>query len=304
MRKNLNPSEPIMHVRRPGTLGVAFTLSILFLSMPFSQGNAQLIVKHYEHVVERNEYGGLIAARFGMDWGHIAHMNGLNPDSGLKAGQVLKIRFARIIPVMHDEGILINIPDRTLYRFSKGQLKDYYFIAAGKTTWQTPLGKFKIQGKAKDPTWHVPASIRKEMEAEGKEVLTKVPPGPDNPLGKYWFQLSLNGIGLHGTNAPQSIYKFASHGCMRLKPEDAEYLFSDISVGTTGEIVYSPVKMFRTAEGRVLVEIYRDFYRRGINYSRQIEELLALWNAHDIIDRQKLDKALFLKSGVVTDITR
>ena len=70
----------------------------------------------------------------------------------------------------------------------------------------------------------MPLSIQKEMEASGQDVLIEVPPGAENPLGRYWLQLSIEGIGLHGTNAPQSIYKFRSHGCMRLRPEVAEPL--------------------------------------------------------------------------------
>lgn len=304
MARRIQPVFCLPLFRRHEGIAVLLITVAVGILFPVSRVNAELIERNVEYAVQKNDYGGLIAARFGMDWKHIAESNGLNPDAPLRAGQVLTIRFSRIVPATRDEGIIINIPDRTLYRFSGGRLKDYYFIAAGKTTWQTPLGKFRVEGKAKDPTWHVPVSIRREMESQGKEVVTKVPPGPENPLGKYWFQLSLSGIGLHGTNAPQSIFRFASHGCMRLRPEDAEYLFGDVPVGTMGEIVYSPVKMFRTAEGRVLVEVYKDYYRKGIDYKKQVERLLDQWNAVKTVDPQKLDAALSLKSGVVTDVTR
>ena len=70
--------------------------------------------------------------------------------------------------------------------------------------------------------WIVPESIQEEMRREGKDVLTRVPPGPDNPLGRHWIGLSIGGIGIHGTIAPSSVYHFRSHGCIRLHPDDVE----------------------------------------------------------------------------------
>src|SRR5207244_4257585 len=59
---------------------------------------------------------------------------------------------------------------------------------------------------------------------QGKPVLTHVPPSPANPLGKYWLGLSIPGVGIHGTNAPSSIYNLQTHGCIRLHPDDIEKL--------------------------------------------------------------------------------
>ncbi|MCG2814314.1 MAG: L,D-transpeptidase family protein, partial [Thermodesulfovibrionales bacterium] len=201
-----------------------------------------IIEKDIAYTVVKGDYGELIEGKLGISWPDIAAANSINPRAPLAIGQSLKVKFRRIIPARVENGIIINIPDRTLYRFYEGKLKDYYFISAGKPTWQTPLGEFIIKSKAKDPTWYVPASIQKEMEAKGQDVLVEVPPGPENPLGKYWLQLSLQGIGLHGTNSPHSIYKFRSRGCMRLRPEVAEFLFNDVVVGTKGMVIYETVK--------------------------------------------------------------
>ncbi len=239
-----------------------------------------------------------------MDWGQIAGENGFDPDVQLSQGQVLKVKFTRIVPEIMDDGIIINIPDRTLYRFEGGRLRDYYFIAAGKPTWQTPLGDFVIKAKAKDPTWYVPPSIQKEMEEEGKDVLVEVPPGIENPLGKYWLQLSIKGVGLHGTNTPQSIYRFRSHGCMRLRPEVAELLYKEVPVGTPGKIIYRPVKMAKTTDGRILLEVYRDFYKTGLNYSKEVARLLKGLNASDQVDSRKIEEAIAKKDGRVSDVTR
>ena len=50
-------------------------------------------------------------------------------------------------------------------------------------------------------------------------------------LGKYKLDTG-NGILLHGTNKPSSIGKAATHGCMRLRDEDIEWLYDYIPVGT------------------------------------------------------------------------
>lgn len=270
-----------------------------------SEGISEVISADIEYKVVRGDYGDAIAGKLGLNWSYIATQNAIDYNAPLAVGQMLKVRFSRIVPEDRiDNGIIINIPDRTLYRFEKGRLKDYYFIAAGRPAWPTPTGEFNITAKAKDPVWAVPLSIQEEMEEEGKEVLEEVPPGPDNPLGKYWIQLSISGIGLHGTNAPESIYKFASHGCMRLMPEVAEFFYSDIEVGTKGRIIYKPVKLVKTDKGRVLIEVYRDFYKTGINYQDEVMKLLSKFNSIRLVDWNKLNEAIVKKDGIVRDVTK
>ena len=67
---------------------------------------------------------------------------------------------------------------------------------------------------------------------EGKVIA----PGPRNPLGDRWMGLDRKGYGIHGTNAPQSIGKSASHGCIRMAKRDLEELFSMVKVGDEVEI--------------------------------------------------------------------
>ncbi|MBF0327588.1 MAG: L,D-transpeptidase family protein [Nitrospirae bacterium] len=281
--------------------------AVLFFCIFFSVSDciSEVISSDIEYKIERGDYGDAIAGKLGLNWSYIASQNSIDYNSPLAVGQLLKVRFLRIVPEDKlDNGIIINIPDRTLYRFENGKLKDYYFIAAGKPTWPTPTGEFIITTKAKDPVWRVPPSIQEEMEEEGKEVVEEVPPGPDNPLGKYWIQLSITGIGLHGTNAPESIYKFASHGCMRLMPEVAEFFYKDIAVGTKGRIIYKPVKLTRTDKGRVLIEVYRDFYKTGFNYQDEVMRLLSKFNAMRLVDWNKINEAIAKKDGIVKDVTK
>ena len=50
--------------------------------------------------------------------------------------------------------------------------------------------------------------------------------------------LSIPGIGVHSTNAPESVFSFSTHGCIRMQPSDIAAIFDDIPMGTTGRIVY------------------------------------------------------------------
>ena len=64
-----------------------------------------------------------------------------------------------------------------------------------------------------------------------------VPPGKANPLGTRWLGLSKKGYGIHGTNAPGSIGRNASHGCIRMRNRDVEELFELVAVGDMVELV-------------------------------------------------------------------
>jgi L,D-transpeptidase ErfK/SrfK len=94
----------------------------------------------------------------------------------------------------------------------------------------TPLGRFRIVVKWKNPWWYPPDSDW----AEGKEP---IPPGPGNPLGTRWMGISAPGVGIHGTPDAASLGYSLSHGCIRMAISEAEWLFTRIDVGTTVFIV-------------------------------------------------------------------
>ncbi|TAL27630.1 MAG: LysM peptidoglycan-binding domain-containing protein [Nitrospirae bacterium] len=278
---------------------------LFLLTFPVAlYADENIIEKDIVYTVVKGDFGETIEGKLGLSWSYIAAANSINPGAPLEIGQKLNLKFARIIPAKLENGIVINIPDRTIYWFVDGKLKGYYFIAAGKPTWQTDTGEFTIKSKVKNPTWHVPPSIQKEMEEAGEDVLIEVPPGDrDNPLGKYMLQLSIKGLGLHSTIAPQSIYKFRSHGCMRLRPEVAELLFREVPVGTKGMIIYEPVKVIKTPDNRILIEVYKDFYKKRINYTDKITARLKELNVLNMVDPNKLKEAIGKKDGLVWDVT-
>ena len=236
-------------------------------------------------------------------------MNKLDSKAVLKVGQKLKYNNRKIIPRQINDGIVINIPELTLYYFKLGKLAASMPVALGsapknkKHDWKTPTGKFKIIAKQKDPTWFVPHSIRSEMESVGKGTIASVPPGPQNPLGKYAIKTSLPGILIHSTIKPGSIYSFASHGCIRVSPIQMEEFFKEIKINTPGEIIYEPVKLAVTMKGSIFLEVHQDAYGMSAGLGDEAKRMIEKHNLSDRVDWKKVESVIRQKEGIAKEIT-
>ncbi len=261
------------------------------------------------YVVAKNDTIRLIAAKLGVTRQHLMDLNKLNSKSTLKVGQLIRYNNRKIIPQKIRNGIVINIPEKTLYYFKGGKLTRSIPVALGVATktkkfdWKTPTGKFKIVAKQKDPTWLVPPSIQEEMEDDGKEVIKSIPPGPTNPLGKYALKTSLPGILIHSTIRPASIYSFASHGCIRVYPQHMEEFFSEVPVNTPGEIIYRPVKLTNTETGRIFLEVHNDVYGKSAALHQVAKQLIEKQKLSDRVNWDKVRSVIKQKAGIAEDIT-
>jgi L,D-transpeptidase ErfK/SrfK len=261
------------------------------------------------HVVKGDSIE-LIGAKLGVDRKNIIKDNKIDTKKFLKIGQELKINTRKIIPKTIDNGIIINIPDRMLYFFKNGNLEQAFPVGLGMpswrgiTRWRTPEGKFIITGKRKNPTWHVPESMQWKMEMEGKPVKTVVPPGPDNPLGRYAIDTSIPRVVIHETIWPTSVYQFRSHGCIRVLPEDMENLFKEVEINTTGEIIYKPVKIAVSDEGNIFLEVHRDIYGKIKDLKAETKRLIDQKSVSNNVDWEKVEIVLAEKSGIAEDITK
>jgi hypothetical protein len=126
--------------------------------------------------------------------------------------------------------IVIRRESRQLYLYNGMRFEHVFGVAVGQSAYPTPLGRFSIVVKWRDPWWYPP----KSPWAEG---LKPVPPGPGNPLGTRWMGLSAPGVGIHGTPDPASLGYSASHGCIRMYIPYAEWLFEHVEIGTPVFIV-------------------------------------------------------------------
>ena len=202
-----------------------------------------------------------LGARYGIDIGEIALANSLKPNASIAPGLLLRLDNRHIVPVVEDEVVLlINVPQRMLFLSGSASVAGFP-VGLGRRDWPTPVGEFSVVAKEENPTWDVPASIQAEMRREGRTVFQKVPPGPTNPLGAFWLGLSLGSVGVHGTNAPLSIFRHATHGCVRLHPDDIARLYPLVPLGAPGRIVYEPILLAKTPDG-IFLEMHPDVYRR------------------------------------------
>ena len=126
--------------------------------------------------------------------------------------------------------IVIRRGSNHLYLYDGMRLERTFGVATGQASYPTPLGRFHIVVKWRNPWWYPPSS----RWAQG---LKPVPPGPGNPLGTRWMGLSAPGVGIHGTPDAASIGYSASHGCIRMRIPEAEWLFRHVELGTPVFIV-------------------------------------------------------------------
>jgi lipoprotein-anchoring transpeptidase ErfK/SrfK len=126
--------------------------------------------------------------------------------------------------------IVIRRNSNRLLLYAGMKYRRFFAVATGQHQYPTPLGRFTIVVKWKNPWWYPPNS----PWASGQQP---IPPGPDNPLGTRWMGLSAPGVGIHGTPSDASIGYSVSHGCIRMHIPQAEWLFNHVEIGTTVFIV-------------------------------------------------------------------
>jgi L,D-transpeptidase ErfK/SrfK len=168
-----------------------------------------------------------------------------------------------VLPQIARDGIVLNLPSMRLLYFSatpdSGSGADVsvtsHPIGIGREGWATPLGDATVTGKARDPVWYPPASVRAEHAELGNPLPSVVGPGPDNPLGAFALGLSMPGYLIHGTNMPAGVGMRVSHGCIRLYPEDIAALFDRVPSGTRVRIIDEPV-LAGWRDGELYVEVH------------------------------------------------
>jgi lipoprotein-anchoring transpeptidase ErfK/SrfK len=126
--------------------------------------------------------------------------------------------------------IVIHRGSNEMFVYNGERLWRTFPVATGQAIYPTPLGSWHIVDMQRNPWWRPPDS----PWARG---LQPIPPGPGNPLGTRWMGLDAAGVGMHGTPDAASIGYSASHGCIRMQIPDAEWLFSQVHIGTPVFIV-------------------------------------------------------------------
>jgi lipoprotein-anchoring transpeptidase ErfK/SrfK len=127
--------------------------------------------------------------------------------------------------------VVIRRESKRLYLYEGMRFRRVFGVATGQSSYPTPLGRFSIAVKWRNPWWYPPPN---SDWARGSKP---IPPGAGNPLGTRWMGLTAPLVGIHGTPDAASIGYSASHGCIRMRISDAEWLFDQVSIGTLVFIV-------------------------------------------------------------------
>lgn len=122
-------------------------------------------------------------------------------------------------PEEEQYSIRIDVAEEMLELSQNGKLVGSYPITAGSESLPAPEGEWFIKGMAWMPTFRWDKAMLEKGERSDNAY--NLPPGPNNPVGILWMQLNRDGIGLHGTEDPETIGRATSHGCIRLANWDA-----------------------------------------------------------------------------------
>ena len=169
-----------------------------------------------------------------------------------KAGTPLVLPSYSLLPDAPRRGIVINPAELRLYFFDdQGGLIKRWPIGIGREAFTTPLGETRVVRKQVDPTWYP----NEQTRIDRPDLPKAIPPGPDNPMGRYALYLGWPEYAIHGTNRPWAVGRRVTRGCIRLYPEDIEALYAKVPVGTVVTVVDQPAKL-GWYDGELYLEIH------------------------------------------------
>lgn len=180
-----------------------------------------------------------------------ALLQALNPGRKFnKAGETIAV--ANVVDAAKPPPIARVEVDKTRQTLSTfdaaGKLLGFYPATVGSADKPTPSGTLKVTAINKNPTY------RYNPKYAFKGVRSKTPftirPGPNNPVGVVWINLSGEGYGIHGTPDPGKVSKAESHGCVRLTNWDAQRVAAGVAKGTPVAFIDSATSAATASETR------------------------------------------------------
>lgn len=240
----------------------------------------------------------LVTARHEDTLTDIARLNGLGYEEIVWANPLVDIWLPGegtpvvlpkkyVLPGTMREGLVVNIAEYRLYHYYKANgrmMVSTFPISIGRMDWSTPIGRWMVTSKQKDPAWYPPEAIRQEHLEDGRGFLEKmIPAGPDNPLGQYAMRLSASGYLIHGTNRPVGIGMQVTHGCIRMYPEDIARLFPEVPVNTVVTIMNQPYK-FGWSGNDLYLEVHPPL---DDDHSTREREMTALTEQYVLLTRER-----------------
>lgn len=265
------------------------------------------IVGHVRQVpAQEGDTLGLIGQREDIGYVEMAEANpGVDPDRVLGQGSGVNVPSSYVLPNAPRRGIVINLAELRLYYFPQGRgVVITYPVGIGREGWETPEGVTRIGSKEKDPIWYPTDAVRADAASQGYYLPKSVPAGPDNPLGRYSMRIASTTYLIHSTNKPEGVGRRSSAGCMRMYPQDAEFLFKHVAVGTPVYIVNQPYKAGWQGD-KLYLEAHMPLQEQQVNDGSDsaplVHEVLRVARQRDYkIDWEAVRKVAENQSGLPT----
>jgi lipoprotein-anchoring transpeptidase ErfK/SrfK len=162
----------------------------------------------------------------------------LNPQARFAAGETIRVPNVRTRAPAAESGdvrVVVSKGNSSLTVERGGDVLFFAPVTSGSEHDPLPIGDWKVQGVAKNPTFNYNPDLFWDADPEHSKA--KIPAGPNNPVGSVWIDISKEHYGLHGTPEPQTIGRTESHGCVRLTNWDVKQLAHMVDKGTPVEFV-------------------------------------------------------------------
>jgi lipoprotein-anchoring transpeptidase ErfK/SrfK len=97
---------------------------------------------------------------------------------------------------------------------AQGEVIFHAPVTSGSEHDPLPLGTWKVNGVSRNPPFHYNPELF--WDADPSHAKARIAPGPNNPVGVAWIDISKEHYGIHGTPEPSRIGHVQSHGCVRM----------------------------------------------------------------------------------------
>ena len=214
-----------------GTILVEYTITEEDAKGPFTPDIPEDMVEKAK--LDKLAYKNLLEALGERFHSSPKFLRKLNPDASFAAGETIRVPNVRTKALKPEAGavrVIVSKANGTLTVDRGGDVLFFAPVSAGSENDPLPIGDWKVNAVATDPTFHYNPDLFWDANPEHSKA--KIPAGPNNPVGRVWIDLSKEHYGIHGTPEPSRIGYSFSHGCVRLTNWDALTLASLAKPGT------------------------------------------------------------------------
>ena len=287
-----------VYLLSPGTLySQSYTLP---------ESGSRLIGQRMQHKVEVGDYLHSISQAYNI--GLIALMAS-NPsvDPFLPLpGTRLDLPTLMLLPDVEHKGIVINLPELRLYYFPNNTNKVHVFpVGIGREGRETPQMNSFVKTKLKDPVWTPTPTTRAVYLEKYKMVLPRtVQAGKHNPLGSFALQLAYGQSNylIHGTNKDFGIGMRISSGCIRMNPDDIEWLYNNVKVNESVRIINTPIKFTLEPNGQRLLEVHSPLSSEIWHNEDSGSDVVNQFKENNSVDKSTVNKALLMHYGLPVNV--